>query len=77
MSLGDVVLIVVIGFVPVVLALLALWDIPRWPDTSWDRIGRNRTWWILLSLFGVLIGPMWYLVSVRPALEQSRSVHGS
>lgn len=76
MSLGTAVLVVVVAFVPVALALLALWDIPRWPAAAWADVGRSRSTWMVVSLVAVLIGPLWYLVSVRPALERAGSGDG-
>jgi hypothetical protein len=59
----------VVLLVSVVLPIWALVDAAVRPDTAYRTIGQNKVLWILLSLFTWVVGPLAYLLAIRPKLR--------
>lgn len=57
----------------VVLLVLVPWlvvrDIWRRPGSEWRAAGRSRWAWTLCCLLVPVVGPVWYLRVVRPAVR--------
>jgi len=73
MTLRTVVVVMVVAGIPVI----ALIDMTTWPRLTWDRVGRDRISWMLvtgLATFGgVGAAPaLCYLSSVRRELRRAR-----
>jgi len=59
------------------LPVLALMALPVWavvdgvviPSTRWQAVGRRKVVWLLLIWFTSPIGPLYYLLRLRPRLR--------
>jgi len=66
----DARVLVVLVVVLVALPLVALISALLQPASSWDDIGKNKTLWVILVLFGPFLWIV-YLSVVRPELRRS------
>lgn len=55
--------------VPVVLILVALYDLLDYPDPVWKRAGLDKIMWLLIAVIIPVLGPMAYLIKARPRLR--------
>ena len=61
--------IVVLGLASALLPLWAAVDAGLRSDRAYRRISQNKIVWILLALFTWIVGPLVYLIAVRPKLR--------
>lgn len=66
--------VVALVLLPLLLAsaVLPLWaavDAAVRPDPAYRTIGQNKIVWVVVALFTWVIGPLVYLVAIRPRLR--------
>jgi hypothetical protein len=58
-----------------VLFLLVPWlvarDVLRRPDEAWRRTGRSRWLWVAVVVLVPVVGPVWYVRTVRGELRRA------
>ena len=47
--------ILAMGFVPLVLGIMLVVDAARYPEFAFERVGQNRTVWIVVPIVGVAV----------------------
>lgn len=68
-ELFVVLFVFLIGVVPIVLLVLAVVDLARRPEWQWTAAEQNQVLWMFVILLICCIGPVVYLIVVRPRLN--------
>lgn len=74
MNIGSAELIVIllllfILLIPVGLMIWAIVDLLKYDDATWERAAQTKVAWLLIVGIVGFLGPLIYLLSIRPKLE--------
>jgi hypothetical protein len=64
-----ILLLLLILLIPVGLVIWAIVDLLKYDDATWERAAQTKIAWLLIVGIVGLIGPLIYLLAIRPKLE--------
>ncbi|NNC80050.1 MAG: hypothetical protein HKN94_07855 [Acidimicrobiales bacterium] len=70
-----IVILLLLAFLAVPLGLMiwAITDLLRYDDAAWERAAQHKVSWLLIVIIVGFLGPLIYLLSIRPKLEAAAS----
>ena len=68
-ELAAIIFVFVAGVLPITLLVFAVVDLARRPEWQWTATEQNQVLWMFVILLICCIGPVVYLIVVRPRLN--------
>ena len=68
-ELAVIAFVFIAGVLPITLLVLAVVDLARRPEWQWTATEQNQVLWMFVILLICCIGPVVYLIVVRPRLN--------
>jgi hypothetical protein len=73
--MAGISIVFLIAFIAIpIIAIIALVDIARRPQSEWAEAGQSQLVWVLLVVFTSVIGVILYYAIARPRLEDAASI---